>query len=102
MNKKCNNCKLIFEDVSLIEDYHGCCPVCGEFLADSCPLDVPDCTHTNVSGIAMCPECGSFICPICGGHHVDVISRVTGYLSPVDSWNNGKKQELKDRVRYNV
>jgi anaerobic ribonucleoside-triphosphate reductase len=28
-------------------------------------------------------------------------SRITGYLSPVNSWNAGKKAELADRVKYN-
>ena len=99
MTKKCNKCKLLFFGEDAAQEI---CPECGDGLVEGCPMDVPDCTHTNVSGIATCPECGQFICPICGGHHVEVISRVTGYLSPVDSWNNGKKQELKDRVRYNV
>lgn len=28
------------------------------------------------------------------------IRRVTGYLSSVDRWNNGKKAELADRVKH--
>jgi len=32
----------------------------------------------------------------------DVYSRVVGYYRPVDSWNNGKKEEFKDRLEYEV
>ena len=30
----------------------------------------------------------------------EVYSRVVGYLRPVMQWNNGKKQEFKDRATY--
>ena len=30
----------------------------------------------------------------------EVYSRVVGYLSPVSSWNNGKKEEFKQRKTY--
>jgi anaerobic ribonucleoside-triphosphate reductase len=30
------------------------------------------------------------------------VSRVTGYLQDVSGWNAGKRQELKDRMRYSV
>jgi ribonucleoside-triphosphate reductase len=39
-------------------------------------------------------------CPNCGSENVEHLSRVTGYIQAVDGWNNGKKQELKDRMRY--
>jgi anaerobic ribonucleoside-triphosphate reductase len=29
-----------------------------------------------------------------------VYSRVVGYLSPVDNWNTGKKEEYKDRKEF--
>ena len=29
-------------------------------------------------------------------------SRVVGYLRPVDTWNEGKSQEFKDRVLFNT
>jgi len=32
----------------------------------------------------------------------EVYSRVVGYLSPVDRWNNGKKAEFKDRKMFRV
>jgi ribonucleoside-triphosphate reductase len=42
------------------------------------------------------------ICPECGSKDIDTIQRITGYLvGGVDSWNNAKKAELKDRVKHN-
>lgn len=41
------------------------------------------------------------ICPVCGGH-TDVYSRITGYYRPIDNWNDGKLQEFRDRVMYNI
>ncbi len=40
-------------------------------------------------------------CPSCGSSDVDHISRITGYLQAVSGWNSAKRQELKDRKRYN-
>ncbi len=40
-------------------------------------------------------------CPNCGSDDVDQISRITGYLQAVSGWNSAKRQELKDRKRYN-
>jgi ribonucleoside-triphosphate reductase len=40
-------------------------------------------------------------CPGCGSKDVDHISRITGYLQAVSGWNSAKRQELKDRKRYN-
>jgi ribonucleoside-triphosphate reductase (formate) len=39
-------------------------------------------------------------CPNCGSDEVDHISRITGYLQAVSGWNSAKRQELKDRKRY--
>ena len=36
------------------------------------------------------------------GHACEVYSRVVGYYRPVDNWNDGKKEEFKDRVVYDV
>ena len=54
-----------------------------------------------------CGDCGysgemNDICPICGGHHVGHLRRVTGYLtgSYKDSFNDGKKQEVELRVKH--
>jgi len=50
---------------------------------------------------SICPECGYIegehkSCPQCG-KITEVYSRVVGYLRPVDNWNEGKKEEFKER-----
>jgi anaerobic ribonucleoside-triphosphate reductase len=35
-------------------------------------------------------------------HNVEIISRVTGYLSIVSGRNEAKKQEFEDRQRYDA
>lgn len=40
-------------------------------------------------------------CPTCG-KDTEVYSRVTGYLRPVQNYNDGKKAEYKDRVKFKV
>jgi len=42
-----------------------------------------------------------FTCPTCG-EKTEVYSRITGYYRPVQNWNDGKAQEYKDRVKYDV
>ncbi len=42
-----------------------------------------------------------FTCPQCG-KKTEVYSRITGYYRPVQNWNDGKAQEFKDRVTYDV
>lgn len=42
-----------------------------------------------------------FTCPECG-RNTEVYSRITGYYRPVQNWNDGKSQEFKDRVVYDV
>ena len=42
-----------------------------------------------------------FICPHCG-KKTEVYSRITGYYRPVQNWNDGKAQEYKDRLVYNI
>jgi len=32
----------------------------------------------------------------------EVYSRVVGYLRPIDNWNEGKREEFKDRKLFNV
>jgi hypothetical protein len=80
------------------------CPYCGEInLVIMCPLDHCHCHHTDPTiGAHYCPLCGEPVCSeTCFTHDVFVLSRVTGYLSNVSGWNNAKKAEFKDRVRYN-
>ncbi|MEA3255256.1 MAG: anaerobic ribonucleoside-triphosphate reductase [Candidatus Altiarchaeota archaeon] len=36
------------------------------------------------------------------GKPIGHFSRITGYYQNIDGWNNGKKQELKDRRRYGI
>ncbi len=41
------------------------------------------------------------VCPKCGGHHIDKLQRITGYLvGTTDRWNSGKLAELHDRVTH--
>ena len=40
-------------------------------------------------------------CSYCGSENVYGISRVVGYFSRIDNWNNSKKQELKRRQKGN-
>ncbi|MBQ7582062.1 MAG: ribonucleoside triphosphate reductase, partial [Lachnospiraceae bacterium] len=40
-------------------------------------------------------------CPHCGAV-TEVYSRITGYYRPVQNWNDGKAQEYKDRVVYDL
>jgi anaerobic ribonucleoside-triphosphate reductase len=40
-----------------------------------------------------------FVCPECGSE-AEVYSRVTGYLRPVQNWNDGKKEEYRERVKF--
>lgn len=53
----------------------------------------------------FCPECGYTIndelevCPICGSQHLFVYDRITGYYLCIETFNNGKRQEFKDRYR---
>ena len=42
-----------------------------------------------------------YTCPHCG-RTTEVYSRITGYYRPVQNWNDGKREEFKDRKVYNV
>ncbi len=49
-------------------------------------------SHGFLKGeVHKCPECGE---------NTEVYSRIVGYLRPVATWNDGKKQEFKERVTY--
>lgn len=43
----------------------------------------------------------AFKCPICN-EEAEVYSRITGYYRPVKNWNDGKAQEYKNRVCYDM
>jgi ribonucleoside-triphosphate reductase len=40
-------------------------------------------------------------CPDCG-EETEVYSRIVGYLRPINTWNDGKQQEFKERTPYVV
>ena len=51
-------------------------------------------THGYLAGeVHSCPHCGE---------KTEVYSRITGYYRPVQNWNDGKSQEYKDRLVYNI
>lgn len=94
---KCSNCKVVFEAEEPL------CPICNssEAVREMCARDHCNCNHDVIPTIAYCPDCGAPMCPECGSHDVSQVSRVTGYLADVAGFNAAKRQELKDRVRYN-
>jgi anaerobic ribonucleoside-triphosphate reductase len=48
--------------------------------------------HGYINGEKFkCPECGK---------DTEVYSRIVGYFRPVQNWNNGKREEFKDRLEY--
>ena len=47
--------------------------------------------QTQTKKIATCPHCGS--------KNVYGMSRVVGYFSRIDNWNNSKKAEFKHRQK---
>ena len=53
--------------------------------------------YTNSSHLAG----EHFTCPICG-KEAEVYSRITGYYRPVKNWNDGKRQEYKNRTVYDI
>ena len=57
---------------------------------------------TIVSGVKLCDICKKPVCPICDAHDVVGLSRITGYISSISGWGEGKLAELKDRKRYNL
>ncbi len=55
---------------------------------------------------SVCNPCSNFeyglktSCGKCGSEDLSRYSRITGYYQKVEGWNASKKQELKDRFRY--
>ncbi|MDR1991433.1 MAG: hypothetical protein LBP70_01730 [Mycoplasmataceae bacterium] len=41
------------------------------------------------------------VCPVCGSHNIQSISRVTGYLSLDERFGLGKIEERANRVDHN-
>jgi anaerobic ribonucleoside-triphosphate reductase len=54
------------------------------------------CKRTFGGVFDKCPNCGAL------GDDVQWYSRVTGYITPVKSWNKGKMQEFMDRQKYKL
>ena len=51
-------------------------------------------THGYLAGEqAICPHCGA---------KTEIYSRITGYYRPVQNWNDGKAQEFRDRLVYDI
>jgi len=109
---KCFACAISFGADSAADVNKPTCPMCGSpEIMQMCPLDhlncgknhMQPCYHTGVFPyVEMCPICGEPVCPGCGSHDVEVMSRITGYLQGLSGWNEGKRQEFKDRVRYTL
>lgn len=62
--------------------------------------------YTMSPTYSVCAEHGylvgeQYTCPRCG-RKTEVYSRITGYYRPVQNWNDGKAQEFRDRVEYNI
>ncbi len=50
--------------------------------------------HGYITGeVYECPDCHE---------KTEVYSRITGYYRPIQNWNDGKAQEFKDRVEYDI
>ena len=50
--------------------------------------------HGYIAGeVKICPHCGE---------STEVYSRITGYYRPIANWNDGKSQEYKNRVVYDI
>jgi ribonucleoside-triphosphate reductase len=55
---------------------------------------------------SICNEHGyltgeQFICPECGAE-TEVWSRIVGYLRPVQNYNEGKKEEYRQRTKFKI
>jgi len=54
------------------------------------------CKNVTYGLLDKCPNCGA------EGGDLEHWSRITGYYQEVSGWNAGKKQELRNRYRYNI
>lgn len=116
---KCATCKTVFDIYSegllvfmaLTPKDNIICPNCKTCNAElMCRVDVHSlylklngfkCRDSSIiSGTDICPVCEEPMCPKCCNHNVVSLSRVTGYMSEISGWNMAKRQELKDRKRY--
>lgn len=66
--------------------------------------------YAYTKDITFCHNCNSTVggilkkCPNCGATDEDIqwYSRVTGYYTPVKSWNEGKMAEFRERQKYRL
>jgi ribonucleoside-triphosphate reductase len=69
-----------------------------------CKTDIGFFAYTK--DYSVCNPCSNFEygmkikCGNCGSDSLSRYSRITGYYQRVEGWNPSKKQELKDRFRY--
>jgi ribonucleoside-triphosphate reductase len=42
------------------------------------------------------------ICSVCGGSVVEHYTRIVGFLTPVSSWQEDRRNEFKERIRYSI
>jgi len=73
------------------------CEVCEKPLGEK--EGVVSSTGVVVCG-KTCQEAYMKKLPNEGRGSLEIYSRVTGYYTPVKSWNKGKQQEFKDRCKY--
>ncbi len=59
--------------------------------------DLTVCSSCQSTGTGMLDAC-----PKCGSTNVRHWSRITGYYTDVTGWNEGKRQELRDRYRVSI
>ncbi len=73
------------------------CAVCGKNVAEASGF-------TSSTGIIVCGDAckESYTEEHAKKPKLTVYSRVTGYCTPVSSWNKGKLKEWHDRQKYSV
>lgn len=77
---------------------------CEELVVYAMDKDLPYFSlHFPLSYCMDCHSKGDFegTCPHCGGHHIEVLKMVTGYLSTdVSNMNEGKQDECSKRLKH--
>ena len=72
------------------------CSVCKKSLQEKEGL-------VSDTGVIVCGEaCRKAFMEKQGNGALEVYSRVTGYYTPVKSWNKGKLKEFRERNRYEL
>ena len=60
----------------------------------------PFCTYSDCKDCNFTINDKLTVCPICNSTNLRFYDRITGYYLGVDTFNDGKLQEFKDRYRY--